>query len=386
MEQTRRRSGREERSDAAESAQPGREARRKNQLAVVIMAGGVGTRFWPLSTEARPKQFLRLFGERSLLQMSHDRIADVVPPERVLVLTNKRFAALVGEQLPDLPAENIIGEPHRRDTAAAIALAALLCERRLGAGTMAVLTADHLVEPVALFQSTLRSAVKACRDGAGALYTFGVKPAYPATGFGYLQRGELVLEDDGVEHYRLGRFREKPDRATAERYLESGEYYWNSGMFVWSTSAILGELRRHLPEHLARLAPAVARDGEPDFEEALARAFEPLTPISIDFGVMEKAEDVRCVAAGFRWSDVGGWLALEELLGRDGAGNASRGRTFAVDAGHNLVYCEDAEEVVALVGVEDLVVVRAGGRTLVAHRDRAEQIKQLVKQLDPELR
>jgi mannose-1-phosphate guanylyltransferase len=383
MEETRRRSGGKALSDAAESAQPDR---REKDLAVVIMAGGAGTRFWPLSTETKPKQFLRLFGERSLLQMSYDRIFGLVPPERVLVLTNQRFVSLVREQLPDVPAGNIIGEPHRRDTAAAIALAALLCERRVGAGTMAVLTADHLIEPVELFQGTLRSAVKAAGDRAGALYTFGVKPVYPATGFGYLQRGELVLEDDGVEHYRLRRFREKPDRATAERYLESGEYYWNSGMFVWSTAAILSELRRHLPDHMERLAPAAARDGEADFEQALARAFEPLTPISIDFGVMEKAQNVRCVASAFRWNDVGGWLALEEFLDHDDAGNACRGRPFAVNSGHNVVFCEDPEEVVALVGVEDLVVVRTGGRTLVAHRDRAEQIKQLVKKLDPDLR
>ena len=353
-------------------------------LALVIMAGGAGTRFWPLSTEARPKQFLRLFGERSLLQMSYDRIADLVPARRVLVLTNHRFTALVREQLPEIPAENVIGEPCRRDTAAAIALAALLCERRLGARAMAVLTSDHLIEPVDLFQKTLLSAVRAA--GGTSLYTFGVQPTHPSSGYGYLQRGDRLLEDDGVEHFKLHAFCEKPDRAAAQRYLDSGAYYWNSGMFVWSTGAILAQLRRHLPDHVGRLEQAVQRDGAADFDAALERAFDPLTPISIDFGVMEKADDVRCVASTFRWSDVGGWLALEEHLERDDAENARRGRTFAVEAERNLVFCEDAGEVVALVGVEDLVVVRSGGRTLVAHRDRLEQIKRLVKTLDPELR
>lgn len=358
-------------------------------LTVVIMAGGAGTRFWPLSIEARPKQFLNLFGERTLIQMSRDRVADMVPPERVLVLTNARFVPLVREQLPEIPERNVIGEPLRRDTAAAVALAALLCRARFGDGAMAVLTADHLIEPAALFQRTLSSAVDAVSsaDGARALYTFGIRPTYPATGYGYLQRGERLADGDGIEHFRLRRFVEKPDLETARSYVSSGDYFWNSGMFVWTAGAILAELRAHLPDHLEHLEPAIAQDGGPGFDEALARAFEPLRPISVDFGVMEKAAEVRCVASAFDWSDVGGWLALEELLEHDGAGNRHRGRLFTRDAGGNLVFCEERDEAVALVGVKDLVVVRSGNRTLVVHRDHTEQVKQLVKgDLDEDLR
>ena len=362
---------------------------RDMDLAVVIMAGGAGTRFWPLSTEARPKQFLNLFGERTLIQISHDRVAGLVPPERVLVLTNERFVPLVREQLPDLPGRNVIGEPMRRDTAAAVALAALLCRERFGNPAMAVLTADHLIEPAETFRRTLCSAVAAVSsgEGSGALYTFGIQPSYPATGYGYLRRGPRVLDDDGIEHFKLRQFREKPDAGTALAYLDSGEYYWNSGMFVWSTATILEQLRAHLPAHLQHLEPAVRRDGEADFGEALRRAFEPLELTSIDFGVMEKAGHVRCVASTFNWSDVGGWLALEPLLERDAAGNVHRGRLFTEDARGNLVFSEDRDEAVALVGVRDLVVVRSGNRTLVVHRDCAEQVKKLVKAgLDPDLK
>jgi mannose-1-phosphate guanylyltransferase len=355
-------------------------------LVVVIMAGGAGTRFWPLSTEARPKQFLRLFGERTLLQQSYDRVASLVLPERVLVLTNARFVPLVREQLPELPEGNVVGEPLRRDTAAAIALAALLSRERFGNPVMAVLTADHLIRPNEMFQRTLLSAVRAAAQSAHGLYTFGIVPTFPATGYGYLQRGERLFEDDGVPHYRLQAFREKPDAATAEAYLRSGEYFWNSGMFVWPVEAILEELARHLPDHLRHLGPAVSAWGTPQLPEALLRGFEPLVPISVDFGVMERAKSVRCVAASFEWDDVGGWLALERFLAHDLDQNAHRGQLRTHQAGSNLVFCEDEEEVVALVGVDGLVLVRAGKTTLVVRRERAEEIKKLVAKLEAELR
>ena len=355
-------------------------------LVVVIMAGGAGTRFWPLSTERCPKQFLRLFGERTLLQLTYDRVAALVPPERVLVLTSAAFEQLVRQQLPELPARNVVGEPMRRDTAAAVALAALICEQEFDQATMAVLTADHLIEPPALFQATLLSAARQAAASDQALYTFGIKPGYPATGFGYLERGDHLCHDNGVEHYQLLRFVEKPDLETAQGYLDTGRFYWNSGMFVWSTAAIMAELERLLPAHLERLRPAVQRLGQADFEQALRRGFEPLDKISIDFGVMERARQVRCVEASFEWNDVGGWLALEQLMERDDQGNARQGRVATVDAANNLVHCEDPHEAVALVGVKDLIVVRAGGRTLVAHRDSTEAIKQLVQGLDPDLK
>jgi len=350
-----------------------------DNLAAVIMAGGVGTRFWPLSTEERPKQFLRLFGDRTLLQLSRDRLEGIVPAERILVLTSERFTRLVREQLPDIPAGNVIGEPHRRDTAAAAALAALLCRKRWGDATILTVTADHLIGPVELFRRTALSAMRAAGTG-DALYTFGIRPTGPATGYGYLECGDAVLDDGGIRHLDLLRFKEKPDAGTAEEYVSSGRYLWNSGMFVWRASTVLELVKRFLPEHFERLSRAVERDGEEGFGRALAEAFEPLESVSVDYAIMEKAPVARCVEAGFDWSDVGGWTALCDLLDRDGSGNARTCILHALDAANNLVFSTDPEETVVAIGVDDLVIVRAGNRTLVTTKDRAEDVKRIVKE------
>ncbi|MBE9537242.1 MAG: NTP transferase domain-containing protein [Proteobacteria bacterium] len=354
-------------------------------LSIVIMAGGAGTRFWPLSTEKRPKQFLKLFGERSLLQKSYDRVASLLPPERILVLTSASFTELVKEQLPEIPEENIIGEPMRRDTAAAVALAALLCRKRFGNTITGIMTADHIIEPVELFQKTLLSAAEAAANEA-ALYTIGIEPTYPATGFGYLECSDELSDDSGIKHYTLKQFKEKPDIDTATGYLESGRFLWNSGMFVWQTDAILSAFETHLPGHLRHIEKAIEADASAEWPLALEEAFEPLEKISIDFAIMEKAEDVRTVAASFSWSDVGGWLALEEFLQSDDKGNHRSCGLETLDAASNLVFSEDSEETVALVGVSNLIVVRAGSRTLIVDKDRAEDIKKLVAGLDDKLK
>ena len=347
-------------------------------IVVVIMAGGAGTRFWPLSTEERPKQFLDLFGDRTLLQKSFDRVSSLVPPERILVLTNAAFVSIVKEQLPHVPVENIIGEPTRRDTAAAVALAAVLCRRRFGNPVIATLTADHLIEPVDLFQETLLSAARRAAND-NALYTFGIEPTYPATGYGYLERGLQIADDDGIEHFHLVRFKEKPDLETARQYVESGRFYWNSGMFVWTADAILKEIETHLPNHAKALFDAVAFDKTPQWNHALKAAFESLHAVSIDFAVMEKAQNVCCVASKFSWRDVGGWLALRSCLPEDETGNYCRGKTLTLDATDNFVFCEDPEDTTVLIGVKDLVIVRAGPLTLITHKDRAEDLKKLVQ-------
>ncbi len=351
-----------------------------DQLVVVILAGGAGTRFWPLSTEVRPKQFLRLLGPRSLLQMSFDRVKELVNPERVLVFTNRSLLPLVREQLPEVPEENLVGEPLRKDTAAAVALSALIVRKRFGDAVILTVTADHVIEPVDRFLKAARSAVgKAAAEDV--LYTFGIRPTYPATSYGYLELGARVGVDDGVEHYEVLRFKEKPDLQTAERYLQEGRYLWNSGMFVWRAGVILEELRQHLPQHVQTIGRALEEWGTSRWEDALRDAFEPLEAISIDYGVMEKTSRVRCVAADFRWSDVGGWVALGEFLPRDERDNAFRGRLETLDAEGNIVFCEDEAELVALVGVKDMVVVRAKGATLIVPKGRAEAVKKLVQRL-----
>ena len=356
-------------------------AEEKLNLVVVIMAGGAGTRFWPLSTEAKPKQFLDLFGKRTLLQKSYDRVSNLLPPQRVLVLTSAGFVPIVKDQLPEIPFKNIIGEPERRDTAAAVCLAALLCRRRFGNPVIATLTADHIIEPVELFQKTLLSAVRRAAKTDG-LYTFGIEPDCPATGYGYLERGVQIMEDDGIEHYELLRFKEKPDLETARQYLEAGRFLWNSGMFVWSTDAILRELGIYLPDHVVALSRAIALDQTDEWDQALKEAFRSLQRVSIDYGVMEKTQNARCVASTFSWHDVGGWLALKNFLPEDEAGNACRGEAVTLDAADNLVFCEDPKERIVLIGVHDLVVVRSGSVTLITHKDRTEDLKQIVNDMD----
>lgn len=343
-------------------------------IVVVIMAGGYGTRFRPLSTEERPKQFLTLAGGRSLLQQSHDNVAGIVPPERVLVLTNARHTGLVAEQLPDIPAGNIIGEPCKRDTAAAVTLAALVCRKRFGNPVMAVITADHHIAPAGVFHETLLSAARAAASG-DALYTFGIAPTRPATAYGYLELGRTILTDGGIAHHRVRRFHEKPDAATAAGYLRKGGYAWNSGMFVWTVDAILDRLARHLPGHVDRISVALDLNGV----HGLGNAFESLEPVSIDYGVMERETDIRCVDARFEWSDLGGWEALGEFLPADGAGNHVRGRAVTLDASDNIVYCEDGDETVTLIGVRDMVIVRAGARSLVVPKDRLDDLKRLAE-------
>jgi len=350
-----------------------------DNVVFVIMAGGTGTRFWPLSTSKRPKQFLQIFDNRSLLQMSYDHIISLTSPDRVLVLTGNGFPSLVYEQLPDIPKTNIIEEPSRRDTAAAVTLAAMICRARFGNPVMVVLTADHYIDPAESFRRHILSGIHAAQK-TDDLYTFGITPTFPATGYGYLQMGEQVTDDNGIIHHAVKQFHEKPDTVTALSYLKSGRFYWNSGMFAWKTSTIIEELEKYLPDHVRALERAILYDRTPEWEKALEESFGALKRISIDVGVMERAEHVRCVESSFSWCDVGGWRALSAHIPADEHNNRTKGRVLTLDATGNFVYCEDTDETVALIGVSDLVVVRIGSRTLIVPYDRTENIKTLVEQ------
>lgn len=351
-----------------------------SNLVVAIMAGGSGTRFWPMSREERPKQFLNLTGTRTMLQVTRDRLEGLVPPERILVLTNARFADLAREQLPELPSENVIGEPMARDTAGAVALAAALVEKKWPGAVLAILAADHTIEPASRFCEVLLGTAEAAA-AEGGLYTFGIQPRAAATGYGYLEVGAKIGERRGAPVHKLAAFREKPDQATAETFLKSGKHLWNSGMFVWKTTDILAEIERHLPAHHAAMKGAAAAWGTPGFEAALKAAFEPLPKVSIDFGVMEKAADVRCAVADFDWNDVGGWVALEQVLPQDSAGNWTQTDLLPMDATGNIVVSEQNGHKVVCIGVSDLIVVTTPNATLVCRKADAERIKQAVEAL-----
>lgn len=268
----------------------------------VILAGGEGTRFAPLSTPDRPKQFLRIFNDRTLIQQTVDRLQGALPPQRVLVATNARYEALVRQQLPAVPEGNLILETAKRNTAPAIALAAYLLHARDPEAVMLLLPADHLILDRDAFLEVLQAAVELATREHG-LMTLGVTPQYPATEYGYIQRGDLLHHVDRPA-FRVARFVEKPDRATAERYLATEEYYWNSGMFVWEAATIVDEIRQHLP--------TMARDvGRPDF---FARA----ESISIDYGVMERSQRAITIPCDIGWSDIGNWATLKTLVMQEG--------------------------------------------------------------------
>lgn len=354
-----------------------------NDAAAVVMAGGIGTRFWPVSTKNRPKQFVDFFGDHSLLQMSVERLLPLIPKERILVLTNADFEDRVRAQLPDLPKENIIGEPMRRDTAAAVCLGALVCKKLFGNPVMVTVTADHVIHPASAFLKSVMAAVRQA-DTSHALCTFGIKPTYPATGYGYLELGEEQATKSKTTCYRVLSFKEKPNLATAKNYVESNKFMWNSGMFVWKTDVVLKELNQRLHHHVQSIENAVQQFGTAKFSEALKRAFEPLSRISIDYGLMETAENVCCIVGEFSWNDVGGWEALKDFLPQDANNNWFRGKLITHQSTNNIAFCENTEEALMLVGVHDLVVARSGNKTLIAHKDNVQEIKHLVEKLGQE--
>jgi mannose-1-phosphate guanylyltransferase len=341
---------------------------------VVVMAGGSGTRFWPAGRRRIPKQLLAVTKDRTLIQATIDRIPAAIPRERVLVVTNVAHAAAIAEQV-ELPAENIVTEPAGRDTLPCIALAALLITHRDPGGFMIVMAADHVIEPRAELEACLSRALSVS-ESTDALVTIGVEPTSAATGYGYIQMGEAI--GDGAHAVR--RFVEKPDRATAQSYVESGDYLWNSGIFVWKAATILREIRDKKPQIAGDVESLRPLIGTPAFAAALGRVYAGLEKISIDKGVVEKAARVAVVRATFRWDDVGSFEALARHNEKDAAGNVARGRAHLFDTRSTIVD-NRSDGIVATLGVDDLIIVRTGDAVLVARRDRAEDVKKLVDAL-----
>lgn len=354
-----------------------------NSLYALILAGGSGERFWPLSRRARPKQLLRLVAQDTLLEQAIARLDGLVPPERILVLTNVDQEAAVRELLTQLPEENIIAEPAKRDTAAAVALGAGWIASRDHSATMIVLPADHVIKDVAAFRKTLQAAAAAAEE-TGALVTIGVKPTWACPGYGYIEMGKPVaLRGAANENavYRVARFREKPNADLAESFLRKGNFRWNAGMFVWSVPSVLSEFNRHTPE-LASFISQVRAPGK--FKQTLEKNFSRLPRISFDYAIMEKADRVLVVEAGFDWDDVGSWQAVAKYFKSDAEGNAANCELTAVDSTQNIVFSPDGARI-ALLGVHNLIVVRTGDAILICHRHQAERIKHLLGKVPDEL-
>ncbi len=345
--------------------------------AAVIMAGGSGTRLWPLSRRRRPKQLLRIVGGKSLLRLAFERLRAMLPATDIHVIALTDHLPAIADELPELSAGNLIGEPIGRDTAAAVALAAAVLHERDPDTTMGVFTADHLIRPAERFVEVVRTGFDAAEQHADALVTFGIKPTHAETGYGYVRRGERI--EDGV--WAVKAFKEKPDADTARQYLDSGDYYWNSGMFVWRTATILSELRRHLPAtHDAAVEIAGVHDVEGRRRRA-AELYPTLERISIDFAVMEKASKVVVVEMAVDWIDIGSWTALPRAIGSDEDGNAvSLERCLALSSRGNVFVSED-DHLIAAIGVEDLVVIHSPDATLICHKDRVQDVKEMVRRL-----
>ncbi len=361
---------------------------------VIIMAGGRGERFWPVSREKTPKQLIKLLGDRSFLQQAVDRCLPVVPLKNILIITNAAQAPEVRKQLPKLPKENVIAEPIGRDTCAAVTLGAAIVGARCTTGVMAVLPADHVIPDEKKFQQVLTDALDLASRGQ-VIVTIGIKPTEPATGYGYIRTGAELPPPSGVKKYKTTfykaeQFVEKPDYAKALDYVNSGQYRWNAGMFVWSFVTITNGLEKHQPEMAAACHRWFEAATKKKLDKVIAKEYPEIKKISIDFALMEHAQNVVVADGSFDWDDLGSWTALARHVKADAEGNCAVADFIHVDAARNIVY--DARTKtrtpICIVGLRDSIIVQTDDATLVAHKSQAQKIKELVKKLaeDPKLK
>ncbi len=357
-------------------------------LHAMIMAGGGGTRFWPRSRNARPKQFLNFSGERSLLQSTLDRIAPVVPPERCWVVTGAAYIDETAAQLPELSRDRIVGEPCRRDTAPCVGLGAALIANTDPDATIVVMPADHLIEPEREFQRAVHAAEQFAEEFPEALFTFGIPPTFPSTGYGYIQRGAKASERSGIALYAVKGFQEKPSADLAEQYVASGNYDWNSGIFVWKAATILKELNASRPDIAAGVQRIADAWPTPKRDEVFALEYEAMNGTSIDYAVMQdagRAGRVKVLSTPYHWDDVGSWLALERHNPQDAGGNTIQGRHITIDTTGCVISAQPGH-LIATIGVSDLVIIQDGNATLVARKSDEARVKEIVDRLKKDQR
>ncbi len=347
----------------------------------VIMAGGRGTRFWPRSREKKPKHLLDIISEKTIIQETVDRIKPLITPDNILVVTGKKHARALSKQLPAIPSRNIIIEPEGKNTAACIGLAALHIRKRVSDDTMVVLPSDHAIADSRKFINVLDAATKVAAQEEG-LVTIGIKPSSIQTGFGYIERAESVKHIAGEEAFRVKSIREKPDFQQAKEFIQSGNFYWNSGMFIWKASTILKEIARWMPDLYAGLMNINEALGTPDEAAIVPRVYRRLKSVSIDYGVMEQADNVFMLHGDFGWSDVGSWDALWEISAKDNKGNVltGGGNVIFEDTEGSLVY--SPKKLVAAVGIKDLIIVETKDALLICKKGSSQNVKKVVEALE----
>jgi mannose-1-phosphate guanylyltransferase len=359
-----------------------------NDRYVIIMAGGRGERFWPVSREKTPKQLITLLGKRSFLQQAVDRVLPVVPLKNIIIITNAVQAPQVAKQLPKLPKENIVAEPVGRDTCAAVALGAAIVGARSTTAVMAVLPADHVIPEEKKFQQVLADAFDLASRGQ-VIVTIGIKPTEPATGYGYIHAGPALPPPQGVKSYKTTffkaeRFVEKPNLEKALEYLNSGAYRWNAGMFIWSFVTVTQGLEKHQPEMATACQRWFKVANQPaKLKKVLAKEYPEIKKISIDFALMEHAQNVVVADGSFEWDDLGAWPALARHVKPDAEGNSAVGDFVHVDAARNIVYDARTKNrtPIAVVGLRDCIIVQTDDAVLVAHKSQAQKIKEMVAKL-----
>lgn len=345
----------------------------------VIMAGGAGTRFWPWSRENRPKQLLEITGNKAMIEITVERIGAMIPAQNILVITTSRQRATIKKKLIHIPEENIIAEPFGRDTAPCIGLAAIIIEKRDKEGIMAVMPADQIIKPEDKFIDIINIASSIAKE-SNALVALGINPSTPSPHYGYIQRGDNKETINGAAVYEVKGFKEKPDMDTARRYVDSGEYYWNGGVFVWSVKTILSCIERFMPELSAGLRRISQHLGTPEGEIVIKEEYKSFKKVSIDYGVMEKAKDIKVIETDLFWDDVGSWKAIERLNKQDESGNTILANHSGINT-NNCVIVGEKGHLIATINVSDLIIVHTADATLVCNKDKDEDIKELVKRL-----
>jgi mannose-1-phosphate guanylyltransferase len=345
------------------------------EIFAVIMAGGVGARFWPRSKEKKPKQLIRIFGENTMIQDTVKRLDGLIKNENIYVITNKVQKLRVKEQLPQLPEENIIDEPFGKNTAACIALASVLIKQKNPEAVTITLPSDHLIQDDQAFRDCLQTAAQFAYDSKG-LVTIGITPTRPETGYGYIQYDEKEISKN---IYKVLTFAEKPNLSTAKDFIESGDFLWNSGIFIWRIDTILDEFEKHLPEHFEGMTRVEKTIGTVDFEKELVQVYGQLKSISIDYGIMEKAKAVYLTKADFYWNDVGSWEAVYEVSEKNNEGNSIHGDVYAANTFDSYLF--SPKKFMAAIGVSNLIVIDTNDSLLICNRDNAQDVRQIVDYL-----